>query len=74
MGQDVDHGQIAQRGVVGQSVGNGHEKTSFLRVMYLYLTINDISIYFLFQIRKRILGWHRFVANKKELCYCKLEN
>ena len=42
MGQDVDQGQIAERGVVGQSVGNGHAKTSFLSVMYLYLIIDDI--------------------------------
>ena len=55
MGQDVDQGQIAERGVVGQSVGNGHEKTSFLSVVYLYLINNDISIYLLFLIFKRIL-------------------
>lgn len=50
VGQDVDQGQIAERGVVGQFVGNGHDKTSFLSVIYLYLTFNDISIYFLFPV------------------------
>jgi hypothetical protein len=56
VGQDVDQGQIAERGVVGQFVGNGHDKTSFLSVIYLYLIINDISIYPLFLFFKRILG------------------
>ena len=63
MRQDVDQGQIAERGVVGQFVGNGHDKTSFLNAIYLYLIINDISIYFLFLIFKRILG---------DTLYCKL--
>lgn len=63
MRQDVDQGQIAERGGAGQSVGNGHDKTSFLNAIYLYLIINDISIYFLFLIFKRILG---------DTLYCKL--
>ena len=55
IGKNVDQGQIAERGVVGQFVGNGHDKTSFLSVVYLHLINNDISIYFLFLFFKRIL-------------------
>ena len=70
MGQDVNQGQIAERGVVGQFVGNGHDKTSSLSVICLYLTINDISIYFLFLFFKRILGEQYLLCIAKWGIWC----
>ena len=71
MGQDVDQGQIAEQGVVGQFVGNGHDKTSSLSVIYIYLIINDISIYFLFLLFKGILESVHCLANCGKPCYNK---